>query len=207
MRLLPQRGKSDPAKTAFYNPKQFRRPSEDVGVEDRTPPQTFNPWVLVFLLCLIGGAAYYGWPRNSREMHPPIRPVAAEATLVDPKLGMQKSEVPARELPLNGQVKAMRKITSLRDRREIKIVGRSEGQHCAVRFEEWHGGAVVLSVFVRTSQSVAVALPAGSYRVKTACSGQWDSGQDAVRSIATWTAPLRLAHPSSSPATLNLNDI
>lgn len=207
MRRLSQRDKTDAAKTSLYNPKQFRTPSKDFGVEDRPPPPTFNQWLLVCLLCAIGGAAYYGWPRDSKEMRTHIRPVGSKEAYVNPTSRTSTPEALGPELPLNGQVKGTREISSVRDMRELRIDGRSEGQHCAVRFEDWQRGAAVLSVFVRTSQHVTVTLPAGSYRVRTACARRWGIGADAVRSIATWTAPLRLANSASSPSTLDLNDI
>lgn len=204
MRLLPKQDKNDPVKAALYDPKQFRKTSSDTSMAEGRPPHSFTQWGVLCLLCAIGCAAFYGWPKSSHDVRTHTKAVAKTAVPLAPYVGVTTPAAQDLELPPNGHVKTIKKISSP-GLLELRIDGRSEGQNCAVRFDDWRDGSALLSVFVRASQSVSVKLPAGSYRVRMACAHRWGSGAPPASSVTTLTSPLVLASPSDAPTRLNLN--
>lgn len=202
MRLIPHREKSDVVKAAQYNPKQFRRNHEAPGLSDPPPPHTVNQWAVLGLVAAIGAVAYYGWPKEQHRPQSTAAPVD-QASVPAPPPAQKPINVSEAGLPANGLVKVMRTATPGSTAYTVDIAGRSDGQHCAVRFEDWHGGEAVLSVFVRTKQSAGIELPAGKFRVKAACSRKWATGSKPA-SIATFTQPFVLpVHGTAVPFQLD----
>lgn len=55
----------------------------------------------------------------------------------------------------------------------LKIVTKESGQHYFVKIVDWYSGKTVLTIFIRSGQSVNVNLPIGSYRIKYAAGKVW----------------------------------
>lgn len=174
-------------------------------MDEGPPPHSFMQWGVLFLLCAIGCAAFYGWPRNSQPVRTDTKAVVVSEAPLNATLSAPLSEERDPSLPPNGQLKTIRTIASSGALHELRIEGRPGGQHCAVRLDDWRDGSPLLSVFVRASQSASVMLPAGTYRVRMACARQWGNGAGRASSVTTLTSPLRLASHNEAVARLDLN--
>ncbi len=55
----------------------------------------------------------------------------------------------------------------------LKIVTKESGQHYFVKIIDWYTGKTLLTIFIRSGQSVNVKLPLGSYKIKYATGKVW----------------------------------
>lgn len=205
MRRTPNPNKADAAKTAMYNPKQYRRGVGEPGIDDTPPPNSFKQWGVLALLAAIGAVGFYGWPKSSpapRTSSLPLHSAAIDDTTA--VSAPPPAPVDLKGLPANGQTKMLRQLSPGAALHNLEISGRSNGQHCAVRVESWEDGMAVLSVFVRAGQIANVQLPVDAVRIKTACARNWSTTSQPT-SISTLTRPFQLG--SAKASRLLLDDV
>lgn len=83
---------------------------------------------------------------------------------------IKKAEPRLEPLPKNG---AARQYFTEEAIAPLKIVTKESGQHYFVKIVDWYSGELVLTIFIRSGQSVNVDLPLGSYKIKYATGKQW----------------------------------
>lgn len=108
-------------------------------------------------------------PQSSQRLNP-----EAEKSTPNPKIEylgpLTTQQQPVLTLPKNGA--AMRYFTE-EAIAPLKIITKESGQHYFVKIVDWYSGKTVLTIFIRSGQSVNVDLPLGSYKIKYATGKQW----------------------------------
>ncbi|MBI5491877.1 MAG: J domain-containing protein [Deltaproteobacteria bacterium] len=77
---------------------------------------------------------------------------------------------PIKPLPVNGAIKRYVANEAIAP---LKIVTTDSGHHYFVKLVDWYTGNLILTIFIRSGQSIKVYVPLGSYKLKYATGVQW----------------------------------
>lgn len=144
--------KKDPAKSAVYNPREFRK-SHVSAVKPKR--RKLIVWVVSFGSVLVSLWYHFGPSGSTYESY---------------ELSNSSSMF---ALPPNGTVVYLKNDLPISSRAPFKLHGDRDGNHCLLRIDDWQTNSPVLSIFVRSGEVAETSVPIGQYRATIFCGSAW----------------------------------
>ncbi len=140
--------RQDPAKSAIYNPKEFRRGRTD-DILAVSPALSWRHLCVLMLAATISLSLYL-W--HTSDAWYSLRAVSP---------------------PPSGQFEVAHLEAQGTPQAPLRIVGSRRGEHCILRLVIWHTNAPALAVFVRGGETIDARVPVGQYRGTIVCGSTW----------------------------------